>query len=227
MLGTWLGESLQIPALASSAFQANVALPAPPTGAGQPVMVVPGFLTSDWASTRLRRSLAAAGYAAYGWGLGRNRGARADLLERMGRRLALIEARHNRPVALVGWSLGGVYARELAKIEPQKVALVLTLGSPFSGDLRRNNAWRLYEWVNDHPVDRPPLKLDLATKPPVLTIAAWSARDGIVAPAAARGLPHEADFVFEMPGKHLALARSARCIALIGALLAEHLRPAR
>ena len=192
-------------------------------GSGQPVMALPGYLTGDASSIRLRRSLKAAGYAAYGWGLGQNRGARADLLDRLGARIAELADRHRQPVGLIGWSLGGVFAREVAKARPDQVSLVVTLGSPFSGDLRANNAWRLYEWLNDHPVDRPPLEVDLPVKPPVTTVAVWSSRDGIVAPAAARGLPHEADFHREVPCRHLSYVRAAVGIRAIGEILARHL----
>jgi pimeloyl-ACP methyl ester carboxylesterase len=138
-------------------------------GKGRPVMVIPGFLATDWSTVILRRTLEAAGYRAYGWGLGMNLGARHDLLERMEAQLA--RAAHHGPVSLVGWSLGGIYARELAKRRPDQVAKVITLGSPFSGDVRANNAWRLYELINDHKVDAPPIEVRVNEKPPVPTIA--------------------------------------------------------
>ena len=98
----------------------------------------------------------------------------------------------------------------------------MTLGSPFSGNPRDNNAWRIYEWLNDHPVDNPPLPVNLAAKPPVPTIAVWSPRDGIIAPHAARGLPGESDRRVEVDCRHLTYARAAIGIRTIGALLAEH-----
>lgn len=88
-------------------------------GNEQPVMVIPGFLASDWLTSHLRRTLIACGFRAYGWGLGRNLGARADLFLRLGARLDEILAERGRPVALVGWSLGGLYARELASAGPR------------------------------------------------------------------------------------------------------------
>ncbi len=186
-------------------------------------MALPGYLTGDLSSSRLRRSLNAAGYAAYGWGLGQNRGARTDLLDRLGDRIAALADRHGQPVALIGWSLGGVYAREVAKVRQRQVSLVMTLGSPFSGNMRANNAWRVYEWLNDHPVDRPPLELDLSAKPPVTTVAVWSPHDGIISPAAARGLPGESDIQREVPCRHLNYARATVGIRAIGELLQRHL----
>ena len=90
---------------------------------------------------------------------------------------------------LVGWSLGGVFAREVAKVRPELVAKVVTMGSPFSGDPRSNNVWRLYEWIAGHPVDKPPIDTDTAEKPPVPTLALWSRKDGIVSIRSTRGLP--------------------------------------
>lgn len=214
----WAGESLELPGLLAAPLLPVVPLPA---GQGQPVMLLPGFLTDDGAMKRMQRSLRAAGYRAHGWGQGHNLGARPDLLDRVGERLEELADRYGQPVALVGWSLGGVFAREAAKQRPDRAALVITLGSPFSGDLHSNNAWRIYEWLNDHPVDRLPLAVELAVKPPVPTVAVWSASDGIVAPAAARGQPGESDRQVEVGCRHLALPRSHEGIGTVGQLLAE------
>ena len=170
-------------------------------GRGRPVMVIPGFLASDHSTSILRRTLAANGYRACGWGLGVNVGVRSDLFERI--EAQLDRAAKAGPVTLIGWSLGGLYARELAKLRPDQVAGVITLGSPFSGDVHANHAWWLYELLNDHKVDRPPLDVDVHEKPPVPTIALWSRRDGIVAPASARGQPHECDRSVELDCTHM------------------------
>ena len=171
-------------------------------------MVIPGFLASDRSTLGLQRALAGAGYRVAGWGLGLNRGARTDTLERIA---AQIE-RHGRgrPVVLVGWSLGGIFARELAKLRPELVAKVATLGSPFSGDPRANNAWRLYELVAGHKVDAPPVGAKPAEKPPVPTLALWSRRDGMVAPACARGGEGESDRQVEIDCGHMGFAVSGR-----------------
>lgn len=147
----------------------------------------------------LRRSFAAAGFRTFPWAQGLNRGARADTLERLEQRLSEIG---DEPVLVIGWSLGGLFARELARHRPERVSAVVTLGSPFSGDVRANNVWRFYEMVAGHPVDRPPLPR-IADKPPVPAIAFWSRRDGIVAPASARGEPHESDEAVEMRCNHM------------------------
>lgn len=172
-------------------------------GRGQPVMVLPGFLSSDGATRTLRRTLNHAGYQAYGWGQGRNLGVRSDILDRLDARLDSIAGKGAGRVTLIGWSLGGLYAREYAKHRPDRVAKVITMGSPFSGDPRANHAWRLYELIARHPVDAPPIKVNLAEKPPVPTIALWSRLDGIVGPRAARGRPSESDHAIEVACRHL------------------------
>jgi pimeloyl-ACP methyl ester carboxylesterase len=175
---------------------------------GAPLMVVPGFLATDRTTLGLQRALAAAGYRVAGWGMGLNRGVRPDTLERLAERIA----RHGRgaKVIVVGWSLGGLYAREVAKARPDLVARVVTLGSPFSGDPRANNAWRLYERVAGHPVDGPPIEARTHEKPPVPTLAIWSRRDGIVAPASARGLPGESDAQVQLDCGHMDFGVSGR-----------------
>lgn len=161
--------------------------PAPVRGAvgqGRPVLVIPGFLASDISTRAMRMGLRAAGFRAHGWRRGRNLGLRDDLLGHIDDRILAIGG--GRPVALVGWSLGGLLVREYAKRAPERVSRVVTLGAPIGGDMRRNNnVWRLYEWVAGHPVDAPPIACELGAKPPVDTVAIWSQRDGIVAGAAA------------------------------------------
>ena len=182
-------------------------------------MVLPGFLMRDLRTRTLRRTLAQAGYAPVGWGLGRNSGVVVDLLDRLEAQLERAAAA--RPAALVGWSLGGLYAREIAKRRPALVERVITLGSPFSGDPRANNVWRLYERVAGHPVDRLPIEVDLAGKPPVPTFALWTRKDGIVAPAATRGAPGEADVQIEVDCHHTSFTVAPAALqAILGALAA-------
>ena len=186
---------------------------------GEPVMVIPGFFASDRSTLGLQRALAREGYRVSGWGLGRNFGARVDTLDRIVSRLESLS--QGRPVTLIGWSLGGIYAREVAKQRPDLVARVLTLGSPFAGDPRANNVWRLYELASRHPVDCPPLDVDLAAKPPVHTIALWSRRDGIVAPACARGFEGQSDRQVELDCSHMGFATASRAFRDIAATLRE------
>ncbi|HVL79278.1 MAG TPA: alpha/beta hydrolase [Sphingomicrobium sp.] len=173
---------------------------------GPPAMVIPGFIAHDRHTTELRRALAEAGFRVHPWRQGWNMGASADTLERLKRAVDLCG--HDEPLLLVGWSLGGLYARELARAEPERVRAVVTLGSPVWGDRRRyTNVWRLYEAVARHPVDDPPIP-DREEKPPVPTLALWSRRDGIVGAPSARGTEATRDKAVELRTSHMGFAMS-------------------
>jgi pimeloyl-ACP methyl ester carboxylesterase len=175
-------------------------------GNGRAVIVIPGLFTSDNRTAMLRRVLKKAGYRTYGWGLGRNMPIKADILDRFGARVAEVQARAGGTVTLIGWSLGGLIARAYAGHAPERIAEVITLGTPFSGNPRSNRAWKIYELVADHKVDSPPLVFDRAAKPPVPTTAIWSARDGVISAEAARGLAHERDGEVEIRCGHFAMS---------------------
>jgi pimeloyl-ACP methyl ester carboxylesterase len=174
---------------------------------GPPAMVVPGFLATDRTTLPLRTALAEAGWRVHGWGMGWNRGVRSDTIERL--RARLDEVSPDEPVLLVGWSLGGLFAREVARSYPERVRAVITLGSPFSGDPHQNHVWRLYEWVARHKVDNPPVPR-ITDKPPVPHLALWSRKDGLIAPRSARGLDHERDEAAELDCAHMAFGVSRR-----------------
>jgi len=172
---------------------------------GPKCMVIPGFLASDRSTAQLRQAFADAGWRVEGWNGGLNTGAKADTVEQL--RWRFEQYSGGDKVLLVGWSLGGVFARELAREVPGEALAVVTLGSPFSGDPHWNNVWRMYELVAGHKVDQPPVMRD-HSKPPVPTLALWSRRDGIVAPRAAYGLPEESDEAVEMDCTHMGFAVS-------------------
>lgn len=185
---------------------------------GPRLMVIPGFLAGDRTTLGLQRALAEGGFRVTGWGMGLSTGVTEDIVDRIAERLEGFGA--GRKVVLVGWSLGGLYARVVAQERPDLIEKVVTLGSPFSGDRRRNNnVWRLYEWVAGHPVNDPPIDKDPAVKPPVPTLAIWSRRDGIVAPAAARGETHQRDAELELDCSHMGFAVSGRAYPKIVAAI--------
>ena len=174
---------------------------------GPPALVIPGFIATDRTTMELRRALAEAGWRVHGWDGGWNLGVRPDTLDRLTQRLDAIAP--DQPVLLVGWSLGGLFARELARSAPERVQAVVTLASPFSGDPRLNNVWRLYERVAGHPVDAPPIARH-CEKPPVPTLALWGRRDGLLAERAACGLAHESDCAVGLHCNHMEFAASRR-----------------
>jgi pimeloyl-ACP methyl ester carboxylesterase len=175
---------------------------------GPPAMVIPGFLSYDRHTTEMRRALAEAGFRVHPWRQGFNWGARADTLERLKRAVDACGAKE--PMLIVGWSLGGLYAREIARAEPDRVRAVVTMGSPVWGDLRRyTSVWKLYERVAGHPVDKPPIP-HIEDKPPVPTLALWSGRDGIVGAPSARGAENTRDKAVELDTTHMGFAMSPR-----------------
>jgi pimeloyl-ACP methyl ester carboxylesterase len=184
----------------------------------QTVMILPGFGTRPGRMRYLAEQLETAGHVAKRWGLGRNWGPNPDSFDQLEARMLELHARHGRKVVLVGWSLGGLFARELAKRQPHAVAKVITMGSPFSGSPRANNVWRAYQFITGHSVDAPPVEAELAVKPPVETIALWSANDGAIAPRCAAGRPGERDRAIAVRCTHLGFTYDPQVIAT---LLAE------
>lgn len=152
-----------------------------PSGDGHPVLVFPGLAASDFSTLLLRRFLRQQGYWTHSWRQGFNFGPRSGVLHACRERVKQLADRHGRKVSLVGWSLGGVYARELAKELPELARCVITLGSPFTGHPRATNAWRVYEWLSGQSVhDDPELRRQLRVAPPVPTTSILSRSDGVV-----------------------------------------------
>lgn len=152
-----------------------------PRGDGQPVLVLPGLAAGDESTLLMRRFLSQLGYAVSPWGQGINLGLRDNLMQRLQQQLHSLQQRHGRKVSLIGWSLGGLYARELAKEAPDQVRQVISLGSPFAGHPRDTHAFRLYEWVSGHRIGAPDVHEPLRMAPPVPTTSIWSRSDGVVA----------------------------------------------
>jgi pimeloyl-ACP methyl ester carboxylesterase len=152
-------------------------------GDGHPVLLLPGFIASDAAMRPLRAILAAKGFAATGWGLGTNLGPHPHIVDGMTRRLEELHEASGRKVSLVGWSLGGMYARELARRHPEWVRAVVTLASPFRmREFDRNRATWWYELLG--PDEAELVDLSLAEQDrnpvPVPCTSIYSRLDGVV-----------------------------------------------
>ncbi len=153
-----------------------------PRGDGHPVLVLPGFLASDTSTAPLRRFLKKCGHAAHPWKMGRNLGPRKGVEEGLEKRLKRLRRRYGRRASLIGWSLGGVYARMLANRCPDDVRCVITLGTPFKSDPKANRSWKLFEWVSGEVIDEvdPETFAQIRTTPPVPTTSIYSLTDGVV-----------------------------------------------
>ena len=154
-----------------------------PRGDGHGVLVLPGLLASDRSTAALRQFVRWLGYDTRGWDLGRNRGPTEAVLDGLPRALAAHAGGTGGPVSLIGWSLGGIYAREMARRHPGLVRRVITLGSPFAvHDPRQNRAHGSYRRLSRlHATgDRPSSGEERARPIGVPSTAVYSRRDGIV-----------------------------------------------
>ena len=153
-----------------------------PKGDGHPVLVLPGFMASDSSTSPLRQLLDDLGYASHGWGLGRNMRVDQARLHEMEQLLLRIHQEAGRKVSIIGWSLGGVFARELAKLQPAKVRQVISLGSPIHNGRGRSNATPLFEAINGKHTERirPSHFTGLDEAPPVPTTSILTKTDGVV-----------------------------------------------
>ncbi len=152
-----------------------------PLGDGHPVIVYPGLGASDFSTAPLRHFLRDRGYTPYEWKQGFNFGPKGGVLKACREQVAQVHARHGSKVSLIGWSLGGIYAREMAKEFAASVRCVITLGTPFTGPPRATNAWRFYEMVSGQRVHDAKLNELIRQPPPVPTTSIYSKTDGVVA----------------------------------------------
>ena len=177
--GRALGEMSLLPV-------AELPLRAAPSGDGHPVIVCSGFLTSDTSTSLLRRFIRSKGYRTYGWNLGRNLGpgAAGGNFELLADWVISVYRQSRRKVSLVGWSLGGVMARELAKQMPDQVRQVITLGSPISGQVEASTISWIYNQIaspSDHGEELQKLMDNLHTPPKhVPSTSIFTKSDGIV-----------------------------------------------
>jgi pimeloyl-ACP methyl ester carboxylesterase len=202
-------------------FALRLALQAAPRGDGHPVLVLPAFLHGDAQTRPLRRFLAGCGYLAYGWGLRRNIGPTDAVLLGLERRLDEIGRRHGRRVSLIGHSLGGVLARELAKARPQDVRQLILLASPVVQPTASplEPVYRLLARWHSDAAARSPAQLNAPPEVPVTAI--FTRTDGIVAWRScleASG-PHRE--CVEVRGAHGTLVRNPAAWRIIADRLAQ------
>lgn len=162
---------------------AGAVVPGPSAGAGRPVLVLPGFAANDRLTGRLRGHLRQRGFRVHGWGLGSNHGLTDPIVDGLPRRLDELAGRYDEPVAVVGWSFGGLLARWLAHTHTDHVRQVVTLGSPWRAEGERTRATAMFERSRVRHGIAPDARaiVDLLREPvPVPLTAVWSRSDGVV-----------------------------------------------
>lgn len=153
-----------------------------PRGDGHGVVVMPGFTGADGGLMPLRVFLRAQGFDPLPWGIGRNLGYVPGMLERLVERIEALSVERGERVSLIGYSLGGLFAREAAKLAPDAVRNVVTLASPFGGSPKANHVWRIYERTCGHKLETvdTEARAALAFPPPVPTTSIFSRSDGVI-----------------------------------------------
>jgi hypothetical protein len=191
-----------------------------PRGDGHPVLVLPAFMTSDVSTRVLRSFLRDRGYAAHGWKLGRNTGPTPETVAGLVQRLHELRRRHDRRVSLIGWSLGGVYARELARAFPADVRQVITLAAPFRNLEAINVPAFLLTRRRPHPNEaafRERLRLPLQ----VPMTAIYSRTDGIVSWRSCVAEPGPKSESIEVESSHLGIGHHPVVLLTVADCLAQ------
>ena len=196
-----------------------------PRGDGHPVLVIPGFLGGPNATALLRQNLEALGYDPHDWGLGYNLGYRSYVTDELPQLVRQLHRRTGKRVSIIGWSAGGVYAREVARAVPEHVRSVITLGSPFRGNHRASNAWRTWALFN-RGEDAAELTTDagrIAREQPldVPTTCLFSKNDGIVAWECCTSLPAPRTENVEVHNSHCGYGHSLETLYVIADRLAQ------
>ncbi|WP_291845653.1 alpha/beta hydrolase [Bradyrhizobium sp.] len=194
-----------------------------PRGDGHPVLVLPGLVASDASTRPLRSFLRGRGYEVSGWLQGRNLGLREGVQDGMVDLVRELSDTHGRKISLIGWSLGGLYARQLAKMLPDRVRGVITLGSPFAAGPKATNAWQVYEMVSGRRADEEDTRFGgaLAGTPPVPTTAIFSRTDGICAWQGCREQATATSESIEVESSHCGMAHHPAAVYAVADRLAQ------
>lgn len=195
-----------------------------PKGAGRPVLVLPGFLTDDDATAILRHYLSEQRHMVYRWDLGINLGPTEEILDGVENRLDEIFTAHGEPVSLVGVSLGGLYARDLARRRPDLVRQVITLASPFRIERSsQSSIGPVFDALSPIHVD--PSRFSVWTLPreplPVPATAIYTRSDGIVAWETCVNGASQASENIEVVGSHSGLVHLPTALYAVADRLAQ------
>lgn len=192
-----------------------------PRGDGHPVLVLPRFLGCDLSTAPLRDYLNRLGYLALPWGQGFNLGPGPGVFAGCQQRLAAIHRQYGVRVSLIGWSLGGLYARLLAKAEPEQVRCVIGLGTPLRGTPGPMALWRWQSMTTGTPMELPPVAEPIDAPPPLPTTSIFTRTDGIVPWRDSLEPPGPQTENIEVHASHLGLATNPLCHYAIADRLAQ------
>jgi pimeloyl-ACP methyl ester carboxylesterase len=198
----------------------------PAVGDGHRVIVYPGLGAGPITTWRLRSSLEDAGFVPVDWGFGLNRGPQGGLSHWLDRLASAVEDEHRRDgrkVSLVGWSLGGVFAREVSRVVPHAVRQVVTLGSPFAAEANETHAAWLYRLLSGSRPPQSRRQLQELRRPlPVPSTSIFSKSDGIVSWRGCMQKPGPLAENIEVPGvSHLGMGTNRTVLALVAERLAQ------
>ena len=195
-------------------------------GDGHPVVIFPGLGADGNSVATLRNHCRALGYDAFDWGQGFNTGPRGDLDDWLqvlkSQVLELLEG-HTQPATLIGWSLGGLYAREVSKLIAPRIRQVITIGTPFNAQADHTNAGWLFRLLSGSTSSWDPvLGRRLRTPPPVRTTSIYSRSDGIVAWQTCRhDKPSRLVHDIEVSGSHIGMGWNRDVLAAVADRLGQ------
>lgn len=198
-----------------------------PKGDGHPVIIIPGLGAADYSTHFVRTFLSGLGYNVYPWGLGRNLGPRDGIDQLINDLIIRVrnvsEENGGAKVSLIGWSLGGIYAREIAKVVPELIRQVITLGTPFKGDPTATNVTILYELLSKDKSHYDPNIIEaIARRPDVPFTSIYSKTDGVVAWKSSIEVVTELSENIEIPGaSHLGLGHNTISMHVIANRLSQ------
>ena len=192
-----------------------------PRGDGHPVLVLPGFLAGDFSTRAMRAFLRDRGYGAHGWQLGRNLGPNPELIGHLVERVRELRQRYDRKLTLIGWSLGGVYARELARNFPSDVRQVITLASPFRDLSATSVPPLLRRFGGRHRPANDTRRAQLGEPIPVPATAIYSKTDGIAAWQSCMEPPGPLSENIEVESSHLGIGHHPVVLLTIADRLAQ------
>jgi pimeloyl-ACP methyl ester carboxylesterase len=194
-----------------------------PRGDGQPVLVLPGLTAGDSSTVSMRQFLKTKGYPTAGWKMGMNLGPRPGVERGLIDLVENLAEEHGRKISIVGWSLGGIYARQLAKLRPNLVRQVISLGSPFGGNPRATNAWRVYEMASGQSSHDGEQHMGgaISAPPPVPSTAIYSKTDGICAWQNCIEVKSDIAENIEVRGSHCGLGHHPAAVYAVADRLAQ------